>query len=277
MSQIFNFTRFLRLVRAHWAESWKAYAWFFGVCAILNGIFLAMALSDNSDHQYLPMHHSQQAGWYLFGLIIAGLVFATRYFEQFSNTGSTLILLMRPASVFEKWCLALLFVVIFFPLAYTLGYACMNYPVVAFAKSHYVALSPPAEPSPVFRIYIPFSGSNPDAPASAGDAIFHLLELVFAFKFSACLAICMSGRVFFKRAAVLKTWMLLFGLLLFGFFISEKEFGSLLFADIGWVVPKSLRPTPNPWDAALAHAILFGVPVLVWTALFFHIREREVS
>ena len=49
MNQTFEWNRFLRLLRAHWAENWKSYAWFFAVAAIVNGVFLVLALSGGTQ------------------------------------------------------------------------------------------------------------------------------------------------------------------------------------------------------------------------------------
>lgn len=270
MNQVFDSARFLRLLRAHWAESWKTYAWFFGVSAIVNGIVLAMVL-QSAGHQYSELQQSTQSTWYGFGLLVTGLVFATRYFEGFSGHGSTLIQLMRPASAFEKWCLAVLLVCILFPLAYTAVYACMNYPAVVYAKAHYVMPTNTNRAIPIFQIYLPFTSLHVDP---GPDVSVFGSELILASVFLTVWAMCMSGRVFFKRAAVLKTWLVAFGLLLIGICIDTAGKTWFLLDETSLGQPHS---TFDSWDMALVWVMLAGVPFLLWIGLFFHIKEREVS
>jgi hypothetical protein len=280
MNQTFDPSRFLRLLRAHWAESWKTYAWFVGVSAVVNGIFLAMALRADSTHQYFGLQQSAQSSWYTYGLVATGLVFATRYFESFSGAGSTLIQLMRPASAFEKWCLALLFVGVLFPLVYTLVYVCMNTPAVAYAKAHYVVptyLATAQVVQPQFQTYLPFTTMSSNAGATSFDLNAFTGELLFAFQFLGGLALCLGGRVFFKRAAVLKTWLLVFSLLLVG--VCLGMFGVMvpLIPGMYWTVEAFSGSVFDAWAAVLLCAVLFGVPILLWIGLLFHIKEREVA
>lgn len=276
MNQTFDPSRFLRLLRAHWAESWKTYAWFVGVSAILNGIFLAMALQGDRAQQYFALQQSGQSSWYTYGLVATGLVFATRYFESFSGTGSTLIQLMRPASAFEKWCLAMLFVGILFPLVYTLVYVCMNAPAVAYAKAHHVLLTEQAT-KPLFQIYLPFTAMRPSSEGLDANTNVFMEELLFAFHLLGGFAFCMSGRVFFKRAAVLKTWLVAFALLLIGACLGMFANAVPLIPGMYWTVEAQAGSVSDIWSAVLLCAILFGVPILLLMGLLFHIKEREVS
>lgn len=277
MNQVFDAARFLRLLRAHWAESWRSYAWFFVVCAILNGVVLVMGLQLADKHRYVEFQQSTQTSWYAFGLVATGIVFATRFFDNFNEAGSTLIVLMKPASTFEKWCLALLYVGMLFPLAYTMVYLCMNYPAVAYAKMQYVPPTDHISTIPVFQIYLPFTSMHAESWPPDFPEPFYREELLFVFNFLAGVALCMSGRIYFKRAAVLKTWLLAFGLLVFGLCISALNGADPFIAGQYWTIYSEQRPTTTMLDLTVAYGILFGVPMLLWIGLYFHIKEREVS
>lgn len=278
-NQVFSPARFARLWQAHWAESARCYLWFFVVLALLNAVALTLSMQDR-EHVYYMMRLPMQETWYGWGLFISGIVFATRYFECFSSKGSALIALMRPASAFEKWFLALLVVGLLYPLAYSLAYALMNYPVVAYAQAH---VDPTVNGRGLgnFGIYLPFTAIQPQThnnPTPHEIAVVASQEWITAFQYLAATALCLGGRVFFHRAAVLKTWLVAAGMFLLTIVSDVFLQVNIHSAARYWL---SIQVPPNPVfnaaNSAVAFGLLFIAPLVLWLALLLHIQEREVS
>lgn len=274
MNNVFDSARFARLWRAHWAESWRDYAWFVGILAMINLINILISFSLDDTNTYSQFRFGGQVQWYIGGLLVSAIVFAGRYFKHMVNPGASLITLMRPASVFEKWLLAFVFISILFPLVYTLGFMLMNYPVVQLAKASYIAppLCESCSPSqPDFGFYIPFITSEMGRSVADVQKFFKM-QIFFMLFLSACQAVIAGGTVFFKRSPVLKTVL---GLFLLGIFMvwvrCPPQLGIFASVNDDVLVPYSAV------EYGLSIGLWLGLPALLWTALFFHLKEREVS
>ena len=274
MKNYFDSARFGRLWRAHWAESWREYVWFAGIMAMINLIFILISFGAEKDKTFSMFQFSIQLSWYTGGLFATAIIFAGRYFRQMVNPGASLIALMRPASIVEKWLLAFVIISILFPLAYTLGYFLMNYPAVQLAKISYVpsALCEACSRAAAdFRVYIPFVTPEAGKTAAALHS-FLKAQLFFVLLLSASQAVVAGGTVFFKRSPVLKTALALF---LFSIFMAwlgcSPQLGIFASFDDDVLVPVGAT------EYGLSIGLWLGLPVLLWTSLFFHLKEREVS
>ncbi|MFZ6743808.1 hypothetical protein ACO0LC_11315 [Undibacterium sp. JH2W] len=268
---IFDFQRFARLLRAHWAESWREYAWFAAALAMLDLIFMAIFLSGSSGNSFLQFKFESQVAWYMTGLFLSALIFAGRYFKYLLNPGASLIALMRPASVFEKWLMAFLFISIFYPLAYTLLYILLNYPAVQLARSMAAQGIKLNFLESDYRFYIPFLTTTSVVDGGRGARIFLTSQQLFFILLNTAQALMAGGTAFFKRSPVLST--LLVSFLLFVFFTLAGVAPKLgIFAlDYDDIVQH------NTLEYALSVTLWLGLPVLLWAALFFHIKERELA
>ncbi|MES2951310.1 MAG: hypothetical protein V4858_22495 [Pseudomonadota bacterium] len=274
MTTHFDVARFCRLWRAHWAESWRDYAWFAGVTAIVDLVFIAFFFSTESRSSFSTFRFGGQVAWFTCGLFASGSIFAGRYFKQLASPGSALTMLMRPASLFEKWLLAFIYISLLFPLAYTLGYCLLNFPVVQLAKALYEPIScASCKPSEVdFSFYLPLLTLGAQKSTAVEAAAFFRLEIFWLLLLWSVQALVSGGTVFFKHSAVLRTILFYF----------------LLAIGLTW-----LGAAPRPgvfWyqavDEIIAHdtveyvfslVLWAGLPLLLWVVVFFHFKEREVS
>ena len=274
MNRFFDIARFGRLLRAHWAESWREYAWFAGVAAMLDLIFIVIFLNATPRGSYSAFQFNGQAASYLCGLFIFGIIFAGRHFRQLANPGSALITLMRPVSLFEKWLLAFLFVSIFFPLAYTLGYSILNFPVVQLAKALYV----PDECKscslslPDFTFYVPFVTTGISKAGADNAQAFFKIQAFWLLLLWTMQALVLGGTVFFKRSPVLRTVLTLF--LLSVLLMSLDAMPKM---DPFWLQANDGAASHNAIESWLSLAQWVGLPLLLWVATFFHLKEREMS
>jgi hypothetical protein len=276
MSNFIDAARFARLLRAHWAESWRGYVWFAVVAAIADLIFLFILFGSSSRNStFYSLQFQEQIGWYATGLFATGIVFAGRHFMQLANPGAALIALMRPASHFEKCLLAFVCVGILFPLAYTVGYSLLNYPAVQLAKHLYVApdVCKGCQPTiPDFNFYVPFLTTGVKQAAADGSRIFFRMQLFSVLVLWTLQALVLGGTVFFKRSAILKTLLLLF-------FLAVALLWAQSMPQLGafWSgIDEELVPY-SAFESGLSLAQWVVLPLLLWAALFFHIKEREVA
>jgi len=274
MNRYFDRTRFARLWIAHWTESWRGYCWFVGIAVIVNVIFLALFFTmDQQRHVFYQFRFEAQMGLYTTGLFWTTLIFSGRHFKNLVGPGPALIALMRPASIFEKWLLTFLFVGILFPLVYTLLYSILNFPAVYVAKLLYVAqpCNHCEQPTPDFTFFIPFLTKGIRISDAAEVHTFFRLQVFILLILWSIQALVVGGTVFFKRAPILLTGLTLFlltiVLLLFGSFPQLGVFWS----PINDAVPHSTI------EYVLSLTLWIVLPCLSWIAVFFHLKEREVS
>ncbi|MFZ6778741.1 hypothetical protein ACO0LD_18110 [Undibacterium sp. Ji83W] len=272
MTDFFDINRFGRLLRAHWAESWREYAWFAGALVMLDLIAMAISFSTDSGNVYWAFQFQGQTMWYMTGLFFSAVIFAGRYFKYLLNPGASLIALMRPASVFEKWLMAFLVISIFYPMVFSLLYVLFNYPAVQLAKTLALQLPRCESCSGNFHFYFPFV--TKEAALKGLNNGEHALapQLFFFLSLSAAQALIAGGTAFFKRSPVLRT--ILFSFLLF--IVSSWVIGS---PQLGIFTTHYGENDPHysAMEYGLSVGLWLGVPLLLWTALFFHIKEREVA
>src|SRR5207342_1092026 len=97
---MFDLHRFGRLARAHWAETWRKYAWFLAAGVLLHLVISIICFAGKKG--FTAFSTDGQTALYFSGLFVLTPIFAGRYFLPMSNRASALLALMRPASAFEK-------------------------------------------------------------------------------------------------------------------------------------------------------------------------------
>jgi ABC-type uncharacterized transport system fused permease/ATPase subunit len=257
---MFNLQRFLRLTKAQWAEHRKSYLWFFLIGIIVHFCTLATFSLGGTSLEFLRT--DTQMAIYMVGFFITAPLFAGRYLEKISSRDSALTVLMRPASIFEKFLLAFLIIAVFYPIAYTVAYQVCNFPASLFA----VAAADAAPPynylaTQEYGTYMPFVNSK----TATGE--LPLLMIVWTLQ-----AYMLAGTLFFKRFAMLKSFVLGFVILLGIVFI-----GNVFSADPErlfhvWNPKKFMPPGFYVWMVV----VWVAVPVLTWLSAFYFFKEREL-
>jgi hypothetical protein len=281
MNPFFDAARFGRLMRSHWAENRRTYGWFAAVAAIVDAIVIVLFFAGGAtSNEYGAFEFSEQVVWFATGLFITAPIFAARYFENLGSTGAALVTLMRPASIFEKWLMALVWVGLLFPLAYTALYALLHFPSVSLAhalREAYELQNPETTSVRNFDFYIPFihyGGWVEDAVAAKK---FVVREMFVALLVSGLQAFCVACKVYFKKAAALKTALLAFVLMLLVLGVpAVLDLNPMRFATY-WLHSHEQGVQFSVWERVLALAVLPGVPVLLWWAVYVNLQEREVN
>ncbi|HEU0152667.1 MAG TPA: hypothetical protein VFQ84_04910 [Arenimonas sp.] len=268
---MFDLARFLRLARAQWSEQRRTWLWFLGVTLILHFVLLLIdvLLSDEigRDHSFT---HAGQMGIYFLGLVVTAPVFAGRYFLAMARPESAGVLLMRPASLFEKWLLAAVVVLVAYPLAYSLLFNVLNVPMALYAQAAHEAL---AASQPVdsrnaeilggmdYRVFLPWQAFEEDG---AFATIFLMLASAQGF--------AVLGSLYFRAMPFIKTVLAAF-LLLLAIILSNSLVGSHGRPFLEFWGSEPLQD----WRHAFLALAWFGVPGLLWLASLFALQEREVA
>jgi len=266
--------RFLRLARAQFAEQWRGWAWFLAGVLLL-GVVVAIFLAFSGLDKFRT---DSQEGFYYVGLYLFSPIFAGRFFLDMSNRASALLSLMRPASVFEKWLLAVLVVTVLWPLAYTLVFYVVDAPcaAIAYAQAKQVAAQAALEyaknPIPgdkpeafrpeLYQLFVPWGGWD-----GWRDAVQIGLWLLFAQGFA------MFGSLYFRSVPFIKT---LFSALLI---VLVVALGAAMFdgnPELFLGYWDRTRPLAD-WQDLLYPALWFLAPAAFWLACYLGLREREIT
>ena len=267
---MFDWQRFARLAKATWAENRRAWAWFFGVVVMLHFVLVLIQLADGRGFNALDV--DGQRGTFLFGLYLTAPIFAARHFQGLARPGSALLVLMRPASSFEKWLLAVLLVAVAYPIVFHLAFYLCDIPAYLVARSQLEQFAATNQNADVVDAALKnwqVNGRLYFLPADASRG--SLLTLVLAL--GALQAFAMLGTLVFRAMPFIKTLLAAFLVLLvcvlFGASMDSdpSPFFEYWTQDV-FRTPMQRWALPVVWVA---------VPVLLWLATFVALREREVA
>lgn len=281
MSSIFDFSRFYRLFKSHWVENRRSYIWFAAIAVVIDLIIISIVFMADQGRHGGSFYFDSQVVWFTTGFFITGIIFATRYWSSLSYPGACLIALMRPASIFEKWLLALVWMLFIFPITYTIFYILLHWPSVQLAewlyqsRANYVTDSKWSGSD--FNLYLPLMMYGDDVQSeNVKMNEFRLLEFFVFMIWSSLLGFCAGFKVFFKKASTLK--MVVLGFIICVIAIALSAILDINFFKFGtyWTGHKMAGWQEDNFAEILSNIILIGIPSLLWAALYFHLQEREV-
>jgi|SRR4249919_3624881 len=266
---MFDFARFRRLAAAHWAEYRRAYAWFFGIGMIVQFVLVLIILS--MPRGYTSLTTDGQGTIYFCGLFLTAPIFAGRYFQAMARRESALVLMMRPASIFEKWLLAIIVIALLYPLVYTLAFYVCDVPAWLIAKSqaqHALALLPKDASEDATYLLKP-----------RAYTLFFVWQTMRLPQLLACILMLVSSQAFavlgslhFRATPFIKTILAAFFVLLASIFLSAI-FDSNPGAFFGFWDD---RTRLAGWQMVFFPSVWFGVPSLLWLSCLSALREREI-
>ena len=260
---MFDLTRFRRLLNAHWAEQWRANAWFLGIGVMVQFIVTLVILSRR------PAYNTEaQEVLFCAGLLLTAPLYAGRVFVGLSRPEASLLFLMRPASGFEKWLLAVLMAMVFYPLAYALAFQLCHVPAGLYEHARVLDMTAqhlasgkklgPLEQPELWTLWHPWRFSDSKVPLMLLLALSMLQPFV------------LLGSLWFRRLPALKTVLAAFVLYLVTI---AMELASPLAAP--WI--GNLERATAAWQVVHYYAWWAGIPLLLWLACYFAVRERELA
>jgi hypothetical protein len=271
---VFELRRFTHLARAHWAESWRKYAWFLAAGVLLHVVISIMCFAR--ERGFTSFDTQGQTGLYFTGLFVLTPIFAGRYFLPMTNRASALLALMRPASVFEKWLLAALTVGVLYPLAYTLAFYLVNVPdqwlASDQAKHHALKFGLDFANHHVRNAYDAF---KPDYSLMTPWAMFDNLRAAAGILLLLCSlqGIAVFGSLYFRTVPFIKTVLCCLLLLLVSVLLATV-FSSRPDLVLGyWGHHQRL----SSLQEILYPALWLVFPGLFWLASFQALKEREIA
>lgn len=201
----FSFRRFCHLLKLQLVVNRKLYT--LGTLAIA-GILLAFLLFLS----YMEgLSYNSQEFAFVIGLILGSTVFTSTIFKQFARKESRTAAVMMPVSVLERLAVAVVLVIIVFPLLYTL----ISLP--CFRIANWVDAEWNGHVNPLFT------------PGHFND----LIGFIVNFFIQSCMLV---GAIWFRKHAFVKTVALL-AALIFGFMVLNNGLTKMAFKNV----------TPERW------------------------------
>ena len=275
----FNPRRFARLASAHWAEQRRNYSLLLLAVLAVYALLLLISLSISNGG---VGDTSAQSLFFFAGLMLSGVVFAGLYFSALRRPESALLLLTRPASAFEKWLLALLWVLLLYPLLYTVCTLPINWLASVLGLQwrtehcpHHLPVVPNSEctlPDPSnYALFLPFINHG------QRHIMQPSLQISLMLVFAGVAGLALLGSIWFRRLAMLKTAVIAFVVFLISLFLGSV-FNWNMQALAWWSV---FEPAPRTDTNALfwlANALFWlATPALLWLCALFALKERELA
>lgn len=260
----FSWPRFQRLARAHWAEQRPQYLAHLLVVGILYIVLLLFMLGVSG---FAAFQTGVQSALYFGGLYLTSFVFAGRYFGAMAQRESALLALMRPASVLEKWLLCIVVVAIAYPLAYSLLFLAISWPVRQLVLAVHAVLEQRSFNAEDYALFVPFM-------EVARKRLLTLPQQTgFLLGIWALQAFAVAGSLYFVRASMLKTLALGFGLFVLTALLCAVA-GVRAEVIFAWWSRRAVSPGVG---VHLLNALLWiGLPVLLWVQAYVHLQEKEL-
>ena len=262
MNTIFSINRILLLIKIHLDDRWKLYLASYGIMVLL--MFFPILMNE-SNKQFYPF-----AGMYV--ILIAGLVQAASVYGSWSNKVWASHYFMIPATITEKFTVAMLFSnVIFFPLL-----------IVTYISTSFLIVglfSPDFTLKELGNEYIEFMG-NRYFRLLLGVII--LIQSLFAFG-----AVYFSKRQFVMSSVVLTILFLLIIILpvsalqgVTGYIIASES-GFLLDSQAVFRNAGETNISPRAIELSgiygfINQLIWILVGIGLYAAAFFKLKEKEI-
>ncbi len=271
---VFQVERFKRLLRAHWAEQRRSYALFWLIVASLHALLMLILLAANHGK---GGQTEVQAIVFWCGLIASGAVLSGLHFSALRKPGAALILLTRPATALEKWLLAVLFVLIVWPLAYAISATVIHLFASIIGYQWHTAYnmaegyaSLPKKQD--YSLFIPLLKRPNFSP---------LWQIATLMIYTGITGFVLLGSLYFRKNAIIKTAVTAFVLFLITLllaFVTDAAIGIGIKPEYlaWWHVYK--EPEHTSFRIWLANSLFWlAVPLLVWACALLALREKDLA
>lgn len=257
MNNTFNIQRFLKLLNKQTKDNYSSYlmsvAVLIGLLAITMGIKALISRGEFS--------HATQVGFYATFAIIGGAIFTSMVFTDLGDKKKAIPALTLPVSHLEKFLVGWIYSFVIFLLVFTLSFCLVNLIVVNVGNSY---------------LSVKNEFVLPDFKEDHLDMLF--------VGFSFLHAVTLLGAIFFEKLHLIKSTFALFIFFLL-IWLMDQPVAHLIFTE------GSLRAVPFVGVAVaegnnyqmianegnnLLYFTLIAVTILLWTAAFFKLKEKQV-
>ena len=266
MTKNFSFTRLWLLIKKQAAEHLRLYL----LSAVALLLILSLVFIFTRYTEYPNYDEETTYVIYIFGLIIAGAIFASFSFQQLGTKEKATYFLSFPASTMEKLSAALFFNLIVFPITYSIIFY-----LVKSLYWPYIQTLVQDNPEMVRINYINWK-EEPNGFMEAFPYFFYVFFAVQAFY--------ILGSVYFTRFGFIKTTIA--GLLLIFLFVWYFQ-GLVIGSFPAMNGPFSIRQFDAPGEMKVYELSAFTQDLLInlarfiwapvfWVATYFRLKETEV-
>jgi hypothetical protein len=246
-----------------------------GLLAIWDSFLMIM-------NRFNPLDEGMQAVTYFTGLLLVGSLYGSTTFSDLGSKSKGIAWLQTPASALEKLLCGILFAVVAFFILDNAIFYLVDIPMVGLAnrlieRQHRVwSGGYPIEPNAVFNVLKGMPGDSLDRD--------HHAYLFFYFSIQSAFVL---GSIYFERFSFVKTGVAVLLCILFFSTLEQRVFEVSL--PTGWqrhfltewvkdedtLRVKSIRLSP-PLSVLLGCLLVYGVPLVFWTATYFRIKEKQI-
>ncbi|KAA2238871.1 hypothetical protein F0L74_21900 [Chitinophaga agrisoli] len=256
MNNFFSLTRFSRLLIKHSAEHYRTYLMSVSVLAgvmIVGGAFIVYTMQE-------PMDARIQTSLFMLLMPVSGCIFTSTVFSDMGDKRKAIPALTLPASAFEKYLVSWVYSYAVFIVVYTVMFYLVLLALINIRRW------------PGFDMVI-FN-------------VFQEKFLVLFIIFSLLHAISLYGAIAFDKLHFIKTAfcffismlvLILCNTFLLGSLVKQQvfmavPFGYLEFSEHGEYYSVSLSDVQFNW----VMMVLCLIVVLIWTAAYCRLREKQV-
>ena len=278
-NQTFSFDRWTKLLLFHWTVNRKRYLLSLPAMAGLLLVWESFIIVMN---RFQPLDKGFQGMTYYAGLYAVGALYASMTFAESGTKAQGIAWLATPASALEKLLCGLLYSAIAFFVVYNLIFYLVDIPMIRIANG-LIENGRRTWPGglridPVQIFDMSKGGLNDHA-----DEADHLFVL-FYFALQSAFAL---GSIYFNRYAFVKTGVAVVIALGCFMILQQRIIDPTLppgwhrqnfydwLADWDTLRARGVRLSPT-LGAVLGAMLIYGIPVVCWTATYFRIKEKEV-
>jgi hypothetical protein len=257
MNNTFNIQRFSRLLNKQTKDNYASYL--MSLVVLIGILVITMGITCLLDKGRFDS--GTQVGFYATFLILAGSIFTSMVFSDLGDKKKAIPALTLPVSHFEKFLVGWLYSFIIFFLVFTLSFAVVNFLVITVGNNYQIVqnefMKPKLDSTPTYAILMAY-------------CLLH--------------AVALFGAIYFARLHFIKSSFAFF-ISLFLIWMADQPIARVVFGDakvwavpfVGVLVPDGRGNSLIRFDQnALVYSVIIAVIILLWTAAYFKLKEKEV-
>lgn len=259
MNNIFNISRFGKLLKKHFKEQLKTYI--MSIMVLTGVLFVLIGLFTYLNNGMMPLKMQS----ILFALIFlaSGTIFTSTVFADLGSKTKAIPLMTLPVSHFERFLVAWLFSFVIFQLLYLAAFYLADLTILTLANK-----------------IVPVQNQL----MQLGDPELHID--IFYKIFALFHAIAFLGAIFFEKLHIIKSGFLfmlgVFGVMIVNYLQINFLFDSKVTAFLPFVVSMVTENDmhyelePNADMISYLTIMVYVLVLIFWTATYFKLKEKQV-
>lgn len=259
MNNIFSFQRFFKLLSKHTREHYRTHLMSIGVLVGILSLMMGTAAYFNGGEVGI---NAQLSFFYIF-LFLSGTIFTSMVFDDLGDKKKSIPALTLPVSHFERFLVGWIYSFLFFQAIFVICFFIIDF------------------------IIISAGNINPLVKNELVSMVDKKNQFLISFLIFGLLhATALLGAIFFDKLHFIKTAFASFVVLII-LQLANVPLMNLLFKTNGRMQPmfvgvsleensRSFFITPSDLSYNIVITMFIGVTLLLWTAAFFKLKEKQV-